>query len=74
MQQADATTAENWYRRGISSPPMGQMKRREFMPFLSGTVASWPLAVRAQPALPVVAFLHQGRSDGAFANVAAFTQ
>jgi hypothetical protein len=52
------------------------MKRREFIAFLSGAAASWPPAIRAQqPRLPVVAFLHQGRSDGAFASfAAAFTQ
>ena len=51
------------------------MRRREFV-MLAGGAAAWPLAARAQqPPLPVVAFLHQGRSDGVVASyVAGFAQ
>ena len=45
--------------------------RREFLAALGAT--AWPLAARAQqPALPVVAFLRIGSSDGAARFVAAF--
>jgi ABC-type uncharacterized transport system substrate-binding protein len=51
------------------------MRRREFIAFLGGNLAAWPLAARAQqPLLPVVGFLRSTTAADAANLVIAFRQ
>jgi putative ABC transport system substrate-binding protein len=49
------------------------VRRRDFIKFIAGSTALWPLAVRAQqPAKPVVAFVRDGSPEANARYVAAF--
>jgi putative tryptophan/tyrosine transport system substrate-binding protein len=48
------------------------MRRREFIKLVAGAAAAWPLAARAQQAMPIVAWVHSGSPDSNARHLAAF--
>jgi putative tryptophan/tyrosine transport system substrate-binding protein len=50
------------------------MKRRDFMTLFASTVAAWPLAARAEQAMPVVGFLSGRAPEDSAEDAAAFRQ
>jgi putative ABC transport system substrate-binding protein len=50
------------------------MRRRDFITFVGGASVGWPLAARAQQAMPVVGFLSSRSPSESASEVAAFHQ
>jgi hypothetical protein len=52
--------------------PETAMRRREFISLIGSVAATWPLAVRAQPAMPVVGLIRSTAAATSMHLVAAF--
>lgn len=48
------------------------MRRRDFIQGIAGSTVAWPLAIRAEPPLPVIAFVSPGSPEAFARRVAAF--